>query len=141
MSQVNFEQVLLQVKALPPEDLAKLREYLKAQSEEEKAIEAARALARAASKRDLSAEYRWLREHGEEYVGQWVALKGDQLIIKTGLGTHQFLIDVLTIYYDRQGYVILNPHPAADLANGTRVKLGYTGKREPFRVVSVEILK
>jgi len=80
MSQVNFEQVLLQVKALPPEDLAKLREYLKAQSEEEKAIEAARALARAASKRDLSAEYRWLREHGEEYVGQWVALKGDQLI-------------------------------------------------------------
>jgi len=68
-------------------------------------------------------------------------LKGDQLSIRTALGTHQFVIDVLTVYYDRQGYVILNPRPAADLSDGTRVKLGYTGRREPFRVVSIEILR
>lgn len=74
-------------------------------------------------------------------TGVTSSLKGDQLIIKTGLGTHQFLIDVLTIYYDRQGYVIVNPHPVKDLPDGTRIKLGYTGKREPFRGVSVEILK
>lgn len=74
-------------------------------------------------------------------TGVTSSLKGDQLLIKTALGTHQFAIDVLTVYYDPQGYVMLNPHPAADLPNGTRVKLGYTGKQEPFRVVSVEILK
>ena len=74
-------------------------------------------------------------------TGVTSTLKGDQLIIKTGFGTHQFLIDVLTVYYDRQGYVIVNPHPAADLPDGTRVKLGYTGKQEPFHAVSVEILR
>jgi hypothetical protein len=66
-------------------------------------------------------------------------LNGDHLIIRTVLGTHQFLVDVLTVYYDRQGYVIVNPHPAADLPDGTRVKIGYTGKQEPFRVVSLEM--
>jgi hypothetical protein len=30
--------------------------------------------------RDLSAERQWLKEHCDEYVGQWVALKGSQLI-------------------------------------------------------------
>ena len=69
------------------------------------------------------------------------SLKGDHLIIRTAVGTHKFVIDVLTVYYDRQGYVIVNPHPVKDLPDGTRVKLGYTGKQEPFRAVSVEILR
>jgi hypothetical protein len=29
---------------------------------------------------DLSREMRWLKEHRHEYIGQWVALDGDQLI-------------------------------------------------------------
>lgn len=29
---------------------------------------------------DRSAEFRWLAEHGEEYMGQWVALLGDDLV-------------------------------------------------------------
>jgi hypothetical protein len=29
---------------------------------------------------DRSAEFRWLAEHGEAYMGQWVAVLGDQLI-------------------------------------------------------------
>lgn len=69
------------------------------------------------------------------------SLKGDHLIIRTAVGTHKFVIDVLTVYYDRQGYVIVNPRPVKDLPDGTRVKLGYIGKREPFRAVSVEVLK
>jgi hypothetical protein len=68
-------------------------------------------------------------------------LEGDHLILRTARGTHQFLIDATTVYYDRQGYVIIDPKPKRDLTNGTRVKLGYTGRQEPFRVVSVEILK
>jgi len=29
---------------------------------------------------DRSAEFRWLAEHGEEYIGQWVAMLGDGLL-------------------------------------------------------------
>lgn len=74
-------------------------------------------------------------------TGVMRSLNGDHLIIRTGLGTHQFVIDALTVYYDREGYVVVNPHPATDLPDGTRLKLGYTGKREPFHAGSVEILK
>lgn len=80
MSEITFEQVLSQVKALPPQDRVKLREYLSAQSEKDKTIEEALERARACATRDLSAEYRWIEEHRDEYAGQWVALKGDQLI-------------------------------------------------------------
>jgi hypothetical protein len=74
-------------------------------------------------------------------TGSVRALKGEHLTVR-GIGReHQFVIDVLTIYFDRQGYVILDPEPKRDLTNGTRIKLGFTGKREPFRAVSVEILK
>ncbi len=80
MSAITFEQVLSQVKALPPEERARLREYLSAQSEKDLAVEEARERARACATRDLSAEYRWIEEHRDEYAEQWVALKGDQLI-------------------------------------------------------------
>lgn len=29
---------------------------------------------------DPEPNFRWIREHGDEYVGQWVALDGDRLI-------------------------------------------------------------
>jgi hypothetical protein len=80
MSQPTYEQVLSQVRALPPDDLAKLREYLNAQHRQDDAIEAARARARDCATRNLSAEYQWIDEHRDEYAGQWVALKGGQLI-------------------------------------------------------------
>ncbi|MGH9754962.1 MAG: hypothetical protein ACREA2_19465 [Blastocatellia bacterium] len=80
MSEVTFEQVLSQVQALPPEDAAKLRDYLNAQIQQDEAVEEARALARAASMRDLSDEYRWIEAHREDYAGHWVALKGSRLI-------------------------------------------------------------
>lgn len=86
MPQITYEQVLSQVKALPPDDKAKLREYLDAQIEKDKSIEAARERAQACSMRDLSAEYQWIETHREEYAGQWVALKGDQLINHGPLG-------------------------------------------------------
>jgi len=39
-----------------------------------------RALARAASLRDFTADRQWLADHRDEYAGQWVALKFGRLI-------------------------------------------------------------
>ena len=88
MSQMSFEQVLNAVRALPPEEMAKLRQILdepdeKVQpeaDEKKRRQEAARAAARAASMRDFTADRNWLAEHRREYAGQWVALRYGQLI-------------------------------------------------------------
>lgn len=81
MSQITFEQILTGIQSLPPENVETLREILNAPDAEQRRIEASRALANAASLRDFSKEREWLKEHRHEYVGQWIALKGDQLII------------------------------------------------------------
>lgn len=80
MSQITFEQGIEWLKSLPPDSLARIREIIEAETERDKRIENARTLAHAASLRDLSEERLWLREHSDEYAGQWVALKGQQLI-------------------------------------------------------------
>lgn len=74
-------------------------------------------------------------------VGVARGLEEERLLVQSGGATHLFHIDAVTVYYDRAGYVMTDPKPKRDLRNGARVKLGYTGKREPFRVRSVEILK
>lgn len=80
MSEITFEQVLIGIQSLPAESRAKLREILNAPSEKEQKVKAARALARAASLRDFSADRQWLKDHREEYAGQWVALKDGRLV-------------------------------------------------------------
>ena len=77
MSDTTFEQVLRDIQSLPPEQLSKLREILKAASEPE---EAARELAQASKLRDFTADRQWLADHRDEYAGQWVAIKFGQLI-------------------------------------------------------------
>lgn len=66
--------------AADPEIQRELRQIQAEENGEARTSEIARALAHAASLRDLSAERRWLKDHCDEYAGQWVALKGDQLI-------------------------------------------------------------
>jgi hypothetical protein len=66
MSQVGFEQVLIGIRSLPPESVAKLREVLNATSEREQRLAAARALALAEDD-DEESKFRrladqWLRE-------------------------------------------------------------------------------
>ena len=80
MQTITLEQVLTQINALPPADRTKLLEYLDAQQRQDREIEKAHALASAAGKGDLAAEHRWLEQHRNEYAGQWVTLKGEQLI-------------------------------------------------------------
>lgn len=92
MQEVTFEQVLNDVQSLPPESQTKLRDILNAAELSQASKPAAptngtaqlhdpvRELAHAASLRDITAERQWLKEHCDEYAGQWVALKGGQLI-------------------------------------------------------------
>jgi hypothetical protein len=44
---------------------------------------------------DRTTEFRWLAEHGEEYMGQWVAVLGDQLL------AHASTLDKLLAQLDR----------------------------------------
>jgi hypothetical protein len=80
MSQITFEQILYGIQSLPPEEIEKLREILNVPDEEQRKIEAARALAKAASLRDFSRDRQWLKEHRHEFAGYWVALMDGQLI-------------------------------------------------------------
>jgi hypothetical protein len=80
MPELTFEEVLAGVESLPPESRARLREILNGQDEPEESDDPVNRLARAASLRDISAERRWLAEHRDEYVGEWVALNGAMLI-------------------------------------------------------------
>lgn len=81
MSQSSFEQVLKEVQALPPEDMARLREILNAPAGEmEQPNGTIHADVRAVNLRDFTADRQWLADHRDEYAGQWVALKGGQLI-------------------------------------------------------------
>ncbi len=96
MQEITFEQVLSEVQSLPQEAQAKLRDILNtaeglqpgktvaatngATNGTTQSHDPVRELARAASLRDLTAERQWLKEHCDEYAGQWVALKGNRLI-------------------------------------------------------------
>lgn len=64
----------------------------------------------------------------------------DHLIVQSGPTRRVFIINALTMYYDREGYIIVDPHPQTDFRRAKQVKVGYTGRTEPFRAVSVEIL-
>ncbi len=80
MSQITCDQIIEVIQGWPPEDRAKLREALDAAESKGAEVEELRAKAREASLRDISAEQMWIHEHRDEYAGQWVALKGGQLI-------------------------------------------------------------
>ena len=75
MSSATLGRILDEVKRLTPEERRQLREVLER--------EAGRALvppsAGAVNDR-WEREQRWLDEHREEYLGQWVALEGDRLL-------------------------------------------------------------
>lgn len=79
MPQIAYEQVLSQVRALPLNDRVRLREYLDT-NDKDAPLDSAQERVQSCLMRDLSKEYQWIETHREEYAGQWVALKGDQLI-------------------------------------------------------------
>jgi hypothetical protein len=74
--QTNIEQVTSIIRSLPLEDLEKVREVLdeETQIKREKKAKADWRIERYKKAR------KWLDEHSEEYMNQWVCLEGDILI-------------------------------------------------------------
>ena len=74
-----LEKVIEAAKLLPPEERRSLQEWLAQQEQSD--LEAQQRNARL---QEEQAQYRrakrWIAEHRAEYLGQWVALEGDQLI-------------------------------------------------------------
>jgi|SRR5215204_6506108 len=84
MSSATLGRILDEVKRLTPEERRQLREALER--------EAGRAVAppSAGAVNDRwEREQRWLGEHRDEYLGQWVALEGDPLL---GIGAGSVVI-------------------------------------------------
>ena len=75
MPSATLERILNEVKRLTPEERRELREAL------EREAVCAVVLPPAGVDNDRwEREQRWLDEHREEYLGQWVALEGDRLL-------------------------------------------------------------
>lgn len=75
MLSATLERILNEVKKLTPEERRQLREALER--------EAAHAVAPPSTGTEndrWEREQRWLDEHRDEYLGQWVALEGDRLL-------------------------------------------------------------
>lgn len=75
MSSATLERILDEVKRLTPEERHQLREVL-----EREAVQAVAPPSAGAGNDRWERAQRWLKEHRDEYVGQWVALEGDRLL-------------------------------------------------------------
>jgi Family of unknown function (DUF5678) len=75
MSSATLERILDEVKRLTPEERHQLRKAL-----EREAVQAFAPPSADAENDRWEREQRWLDEHRDEYVGQWVALEGDHLL-------------------------------------------------------------
>lgn len=80
MSEVNFENVLAQARQLPLTERQRLRELLAEEAQSKPEKKRARRVPPPVPYKDRSREYQWLEQHAREYIGQWVALEGDQLV-------------------------------------------------------------
>lgn len=76
MSEITFESVLTQARQLPWLEQQMLLQALA----EEPATDQKKSHPKRLPWKDRSREYQWLKDHAREYVGQWVALEGDQLV-------------------------------------------------------------
>lgn len=72
MSSATIERILNEVKRLTPDELRELREALDREPQNSSQVPAIE------NQREI--ERRWLDEHRDEYLGQWVALEGTRLL-------------------------------------------------------------
>jgi hypothetical protein len=80
MSSVNLESILAQVNQLPPSERRKLITALTRSEEAWPEGPWSRIISTNGPYNDRALEYEWLAKHRREYIGQWIALKDDQLI-------------------------------------------------------------
>jgi hypothetical protein len=82
MSTLTAESILKLIEQLPPTELIRLNQLLAwKQAEFAKAKPPLDRLVLCESMKDRTREMKWIEEHKHEYVGQWVALDGDRLIV------------------------------------------------------------
>lgn len=79
MNHATLEQVIEAAGQLPPEDQRRLQEWLQAQ-EREAAANHQRQEALQEEMEKFREAMKWIEEHRTQYLDQWVALEGDQLI-------------------------------------------------------------
>lgn len=77
MSNVTYESVLEQAQQLPWLERQRLLKTLAEEETHSKPNTSAKLL----PWKDRSREARWLKDNAQQYVGQWVALEGDQLVV------------------------------------------------------------
>lgn len=79
-----LDQIISEIDILKPACLIRLHqviaEKLRSYNQPQELPVKPRVISTNAPVKDRSKETGWLREHGEEYAGQWVALDGDRLL-------------------------------------------------------------
>lgn len=75
----SLEQMIEAAKHLPPQDRRSLQEWL-AQQEQRDVEEQQKAARLQHELEQYQRAKQWIAEHRAKYLGQWVALEGDQLI-------------------------------------------------------------
>ena len=85
--QTSIEQVVTMIRALPLEDLDKLGEVIN----EERQAKRGKDERLRKELEDYTKAKKWIAEHREEYLNQWVCLEGDRLIAHgmDGLEVHR----------------------------------------------------
>ncbi len=81
--QANLEQIIEGVRALPFEDLNRLREVIDEERERKQIDEAKKVKLQEQITKFKKAE-KWLAENREKYMNEWVCLEGDKLIAHGG---------------------------------------------------------
>jgi hypothetical protein len=77
MENMSFEQAIQVVQSLLPEDQQRLRQWFE-EKEQKQVRQEINGESETESFRER--EMRWISEHRDEYIGQWVALDGDRLL-------------------------------------------------------------
>lgn len=84
MNQVSYNEVLSQINQLPLPEQEKLLETLSAKLSRSGKPKRDKQVKPLLPQADFTVEMQWLREHGAEYAGRWVALKGSRLVAQGG---------------------------------------------------------
>lgn len=80
MAYPKFEHLLDAARQLPRDEQQKLIEALQETQTSQPKKKLGRRVPPPVPSKDRTKEAQWLKEHSKEYIGQWVALEGDQLI-------------------------------------------------------------
>jgi hypothetical protein len=80
MTSITVENILELVNQLPSFERERLIAELTKERHSKPEVSRSKIISVSDSYNDRKSEYEWLAQHRHEYVGQWIALKGNQLV-------------------------------------------------------------